>query len=208
VRSALARSVREALGNKANAATGALGISSRIWAIAGRTRRIATNIPPALTFRAVANSRNSLPFPSGLRTNTGIANGNLAHFRRSFRPLAPFMQTSPSLWTLAREHLRGQISGKYRRKPGKLTNFPPSSTAKSTKERLFSALLFAFCLVPQNPATQVCNLQKCKLLLHLGNSPAFSVDNNLRLSYDFLTGTRPEMACAIPLSPCKPVVFS
>jgi hypothetical protein len=155
VRSALARKVREALGNKATAATGALGISSRIWATAGRVRRIATNIPPALTFRAVANSRNSLPFPSRLRTKTGIASGNLAHFRRSFRPLAPFMQTSPSLSTLPEEHLRGQISGKYRRKPGKHANFPPSPTAKPTKERVFSALLFAFSLIPQNPATQV-----------------------------------------------------
>ena len=72
----------------ANAATGALGISSRICAIAGRARRIATSIPPALTFKAVANSRNSLPLPSRLRTKTGIASGNLAHFRRSLPALS------------------------------------------------------------------------------------------------------------------------
>ena len=63
--------------------------------MAGKDRRIATSIPPALTFREVANSRNSLPFPSLLRTKTGIASGNLAHFRRSLVGLAPFMQTSP-----------------------------------------------------------------------------------------------------------------
>jgi hypothetical protein len=95
VRSVLAFKVRAARGNRAIAATGALGISNRICATAGRVRRIATSIPPALTFNEVANSRNSLPFPSRLRTKTGIANGNRAHFRRSLRDLAPFMQTSP-----------------------------------------------------------------------------------------------------------------
>jgi hypothetical protein len=36
-----------------------------------------------------------LPFPSRLRTKTGIASGKRVHFRRSLRDLAPFMQTSP-----------------------------------------------------------------------------------------------------------------
>src|SRR5271169_2610179 len=65
--------------------------------MAGSIRRIATSIPPALTFKAVANSRNSLPLLSRLRTKTGIARGNRAHLRRSFPALAPFMQTFPSL---------------------------------------------------------------------------------------------------------------
>jgi len=97
VRRALARNVREARGSDANAATGALGISRRICAMAGSIRRIATSIPPALTFKAVANSRNSLPLPSRLRTKTGIASGNRAHLRRSFPAVAPLMQTFPSL---------------------------------------------------------------------------------------------------------------
>jgi hypothetical protein len=74
---------------------GALGISSWSCAIAGKTRRIATNIPPALTFSAVANSRNSFPLLSRLRTKTGIANGSRVHFRRSVSRPAPFMQSSP-----------------------------------------------------------------------------------------------------------------
>jgi hypothetical protein len=65
------------------AAKGALGISRMTCAVGGKDRRTATNAPPALTFRAVANSRNSLPFSSRLRTNTGIARGNRVHLRRS-----------------------------------------------------------------------------------------------------------------------------
>ena len=77
------------------AATGALGISSRIWATAGKTRRTATSMPPALTFRAVANSRNSFPFSSRLRTKTGMASGSLDHLRRSPAGRTAFMQTFP-----------------------------------------------------------------------------------------------------------------
>ena len=65
------------------AAKGALGISRMTCAVGGKDRRTATRAPPALTFRAVANSRNSLPFSSRLRTNTGMARGNRVHLRRS-----------------------------------------------------------------------------------------------------------------------------
>jgi hypothetical protein len=81
----------------------------------------------------------------------------------------------------------GQISGKYRSKPGMKPNLPPSSTPKPARERELAALFFVFCSRSKNLAVRVCIPQKCKLLLHLGNSRAFSVDNNLRLSYDFLT---------------------
>jgi hypothetical protein len=37
-------------------------------------------------------------------------------------------------------------------------------------------------------------------LLHLGNSGSFSVDNKLRLSYDFPTSTRPRKPGTVPLS--------
>lgn len=73
------------------AATGALGISSLIWLTVGKTRRMATSIPPALTFNEVANSRNSLPLRSRLLTKTGIASGNLDHFRRSCADRPPFI---------------------------------------------------------------------------------------------------------------------
>jgi len=64
--------------------------------------------------------------------------------------------------------------------------FPPCSTPKPAREREFAALLFVVCSLSKNPAVRVGISQKCKLLLHLGNSRAFSVDNNLRLTYDFL----------------------
>ena len=83
LRSALARRLREAFGSELSAASGALGISNRICVLAAKPRRTASSIPPALTLRAVANSRNSFPLPSRLRTKTGMAKGNLGHFRLS-----------------------------------------------------------------------------------------------------------------------------
>jgi hypothetical protein len=81
----------------------------------GNTLRMATSIPPALTLSAVANSRNSLPLPSRLRTKTGIAKGNLVHLRRSVARLDRFMQTFPSCpFSFLQEHISGQISGEYR----------------------------------------------------------------------------------------------
>lgn len=87
IRVARARRVRAARGRAAVAAKGALGISSRTCAALGNERRTATKAPPALILSAVANSRNSFPFSSRLRTNTGIAKGRRAHFRRSFSGL-------------------------------------------------------------------------------------------------------------------------
>ena len=71
------------MGNFAVAAKGALGISSRMRADDARERRTANSAPEALMFRAVANSRNSLPFSSRLRTKTGMASGSRGHCRRS-----------------------------------------------------------------------------------------------------------------------------
>src|SRR5207244_2588307 len=111
-------------GSKANAATGALGISRRIWATAGNARRIATNIPPALTLRAVANSKKSLPFPSRLRTKTGIASGNRVHFRRSVDALVPFMQTSPSALALPFEAPHGPNLGQIPEQTARASDAP------------------------------------------------------------------------------------
>ncbi len=63
---------------------GELGISRETPAESGRARDTASRTPPALRFRAVANSRNSLPLSSRARTNTGIARGNLSQFLRFF----------------------------------------------------------------------------------------------------------------------------
>src|SRR3982074_1627365 len=63
---------------------GALGISSEISADLGKERRTITIAPPGEILMAVANSRESLPFPSRLRTKTGMASCNRAHLRSSF----------------------------------------------------------------------------------------------------------------------------
>jgi hypothetical protein len=75
--------LREALGKWEVETSGALGISSKTCAESGKERRRATKAPPAETFKAVANSSNSLSFSSLLRTKIGIASGRRSHFRRS-----------------------------------------------------------------------------------------------------------------------------
>jgi hypothetical protein len=92
-RTVRARKVRAALGRTVAAAKGALGISSEIRAESGRERRTATSAPPAETFSAVANSRNSFPLSSRLRTNTGIASGRRGHLRRSVSGALGFKPT-------------------------------------------------------------------------------------------------------------------
>src|SRR5882762_4870165 len=95
MRNILARMFREARGSPANVARGALGISSETCADNASARLTATSIPPALILRAVANSRNSLPLSSRLRTKTGIAKGSRVHFRLSVSGLLWFTQTPP-----------------------------------------------------------------------------------------------------------------
>jgi len=63
---------------------GALGISSETSADLGKERRTITIAPPGEMLMAVANSRESLPFPSRVRTKTGMASCNRAHLRSSF----------------------------------------------------------------------------------------------------------------------------
>jgi hypothetical protein len=75
--------VREERGKPLAGPRGALGISSETTVALGKVRRTTTNAPPALMFMAVANSSKSLPLSSRLRTNTGMANCNRAHFRFS-----------------------------------------------------------------------------------------------------------------------------
>ncbi len=62
----------------------ALGISSETSADFGKERRTTTIAPAGEMLIAVANSRESSPFPSLVRTKTGMASCNRAHFRSSF----------------------------------------------------------------------------------------------------------------------------
>src|ERR1700716_1187799 len=110
MRNIFARMLREDRGSPANVARGALGISSETCADKARARLTATSIPPALILSAVANSRNSLPFSSRLRTKTGIAKGSRLHFRLSASGLLWFTQNPPvPFLTPCFQHLRGQI---------------------------------------------------------------------------------------------------
>src|SRR5581483_4697839 len=62
---------------------GATGISRARLADLGRLRRVARRMPPALIFKAVANSRKSRPSCSTPRTNTGMDRGRRGYLRRS-----------------------------------------------------------------------------------------------------------------------------
>jgi hypothetical protein len=63
---------------------GALGISREISADLGKGRLETTMAPPGEMLIAVANSSDSRPFPSRVRTKTGMARSNRAHLRCSF----------------------------------------------------------------------------------------------------------------------------
>jgi len=82
-----ARKRRTALGSARVLGNGAEGISSAIVVNRGSSRRVASKAPPPLTFRAVANSRNSFPSESLPRTNTGIARGMRSFVLRSTNAL-------------------------------------------------------------------------------------------------------------------------
>lgn len=60
---------------------GALGISKETHADLDTDRRATTKAPPGEMLTAVANSKESLPSSARVRTKTGMASFNLAHFR-------------------------------------------------------------------------------------------------------------------------------
>ena len=82
----------------------------------------------------------------------------------------------------------GQILAKHPTKPGVYLKRTLDSTPKPAEERRFAAYTFVFCSTCENSPSIRYKHRKCKLLLHLGNSRAFFVDNKLSLSYDFSTG--------------------
>jgi hypothetical protein len=86
------------LGNELPETNGALGISRETRAESGKERRTATRAPPAEIFKAVANSKDSFPSSSRLRTKIGIASGKRGHFRFSVSGVCLFKQ-QPQGWT-------------------------------------------------------------------------------------------------------------
>ena len=134
--------MREALGSAAAVAKGALGISSETCAESGKERRTATSAPPAEILRAVANSRNSFPFSSRLRTNTGMARGRRVHLRRS---VSGFRRFNPAPWirTYARE---SRIWGaKPHTRLGRLQVKHPQMWDVSLKATLVTAVIAWAC---------------------------------------------------------------
>src|ERR1019366_4765698 len=75
--------IREEVRNPLAGSMGALGISSETSADLGKERRTTTKAPPGEMLIAVANSRESSPFPSWGRIKTGIASCNRAHLLSS-----------------------------------------------------------------------------------------------------------------------------
>lgn len=60
-----------------------------------------------------------------------------------------------------------------------------TSPPKTCKKRVPSAHLFALYSPVESSRRNWFNLRKCKVLLHLGNSIAFLIDNRGPLPYDF-----------------------
>jgi hypothetical protein len=98
-----------------------------------------------------------------------------AHFGispRSCRPL--HKRPSPG----SKLHLGCQILPEDP-KPSTQNQYPsPTTTAKSLRERAISGAIFVVYSLQPNTVTQEVIARKCKLLLHLGNSVAFSVDKD------------------------------
>ena len=76
--------IREEVFSPSTGPIGALGISMETCVDLGKERRTTTKAPPGEMLMAVANSNESLPFPSLVRMKTGMASCNRAHLRSSF----------------------------------------------------------------------------------------------------------------------------
>lgn len=64
----------------------------------------------------------------------------------------------------------------------------PTITLKHGLKPGFQGLLFVLHSLSAMPIPLLQHTQKCKLLLHLGNSRAFHVDFRMGLAYDLRTG--------------------
>ena len=108
----LRTNILEVLGSGASAASGDWGSRAGFAPWQAKSGGSRQNIPPALTFRAVANSTTLFPASSGcaqtLESPTEAWPTSAAHFP----VFVPFMQTFPSLRdSLCGEHLSGQNPG-------------------------------------------------------------------------------------------------
>lgn len=84
----------------------------------------------------------------------------------------------------------GQILVESPAKPGGDTTFCGQFTPKPAIHRQIAHALFALYSLSRFSHFDVANIEKCKLLLYLGNFVAFFIDNERSLSYDFFTGTQ------------------
>lgn len=174
----------------ANAARGALGISSETCAEYGIEWRTAISIPPAETFSAVENSRNSLSASwARLLTKTGMARGRRGHRRRSPPGVLPF--TDPSFLN---PHLSFRITQHFKHLRGQKTQFPGKHTRDRGETPIRNYQLWELGVIkPLKPWLSPARAkgrssvgrvlwalfrhsEECKLLPHLGNQLAFFVD--------------------------------
>src|SRR5208282_1220032 len=107
---------------------GALGISSETRVDLGKERRTATKAPPGEMLMEVANSRESLPFPSRIRIKTGMASCNRAHLRPSFldKLRGTCLIHHSKVLSPPRPHLRGQTSERSRACLESIQTSPPT----------------------------------------------------------------------------------
>ena len=176
--------MREALGSAAAVANGALGISSETCAESGKERRTATSAPPAETFRAVANSRNSFPFSSRLRTNTGIARGRRVQRRRS---ISGFLRFNPAPW-IRTYALKSRIWGaKPGRRPGRVHMKHRQRRDVSLKTTLLRRRLYGIAFAFYTPVEPLWpasgKAYNCKLFPLDGQLHAFFVDREKGVTY-------------------------
>ncbi len=165
---------------------GALGISSETALDLGKERRTTTRAPPAEMFTAVANSSDSLPFSSRLRTKTGIARRSRAHLRCSF--LGEFVRNRyPS-----KRRINPQRCRRLGAKPLTIRQMTgiPRNVATTTGITVFNASL------PNLEAPGLL-LKKCNVFRLLRLVGAFPIDSLVPLTYDHFTLVL-AVTCSLP----------
>jgi len=206
MRRARARRARAALGSAAVAANGALGISSKTCADGGGERRTATSAPPAQIFNAVANSRNSLPFSSRVRTKMGMANGNRTHWRRSFSGLRR-IKASPgeSLLPHSCGHLSCQIWTCVMADPGFLPEIPTYARQMPYPARNLPCVPARGQVLSRIVTNSSKPCRKCNDLPLCGNSGAFLIDNEGSpiLRFDTSFSPKRQLVTVFPLPVCE-----
>lgn len=162
---------------------GALGISSKTCAESGNERRTATSAPHAETFKAVANSNNSLPSSSRLRTNTGMASGRRGHFRRSVSALRGFKQAlSDKIWHISSRTLWANAAGAL----GLFSSHSDPTAHRSGNLAVragFTGTMFALYSPYFRLEEKLLSTFDCKVLPFSDNLVVFSIDRGKTMSY-------------------------